>query len=342
MKPSLWNWAKLAIGVGLLIFLYSQLDDPAALWQQMIEADKRLLLLGLICYASAVAISGWKWGVLMRAADIHVTAHRLLAYQWVAEFFNNFLPAQVGGDVMRGYAVATDTRRAADAAASVLIDRFIGLAIFMLAAALASLGMLIWGRPDGVPFTPEQQVTVQLIALGSGGITLVLAAMLVALLSRRLKLLVERALIRLPVLRAAAPLWHKIAAAFNVYRHAYDALVWTALGSTLIVLLTSVNIWLIARAIQPGSITLLEVLMINPIIVFVSLIIPLSPGGLGVRQGAFAATFLLVGAGSELGFAAGLLQQFIAYLVSLPGGYLWVRGGSKQPAPPAQPLVSDS
>lgn len=342
MKQSLWNLVKLAIGVGLLVFLYSRLEDPAALWQQMIQADKRLLLLGALCYASAVALSALKWGVLLRAAHIQVNLGRLLAYQWVAEFFNNFLPAQVGGDVMRGYAVATDTRRTADAAASVLIDRFIGLAVFMLAAALASVGMLIWGRPDGVPFTPEQRVTVQLVFLGSGGITLALAGMLVALLSRRLKQLVERILLRLPIVRVAAPFWHKVAAAFNVYRHEYTALVWAALGSILIVLLTSVNIWLIARAIQPGSITLLEVVAINPIIVFVSLIIPLSPGGLGVRQGAFAATFALMGAGSELGFAVGLLQQFIAYLVSLPGGYLWVRGGNKQPTAPAHPAASDS
>lgn len=342
MKQSLWNLLKLAIGVGLLVFLYSRLEDPAALWQQIIQADKRLLLLGAFCYASAVALSGLKWGVLLRAAGIHVTLRRLLAYQWVAEFFNNFLPAQVGGDVMRGYAVATDTRRTADAAASVLIDRFIGLAVFMLAAALGSTGMLVWGRPDGMPFSPEQRVTVQLVALGSGGITLALAAMLVALLSRRLKQLVERILLRLPVLRAVAPFWHKVAAAFNVYRHQYGALLWAALGSIVIVVLTSVNIWLIARAIQPGSISLIEVLTINPIIVFVALIIPLSPGGLGVRQGAFAATFLLMGAGSELGFAVGLLQQFIAYLVSLPGGYFWLRGGSKQAAAPPQPVASDS
>ncbi|HXF60194.1 MAG TPA: lysylphosphatidylglycerol synthase domain-containing protein, partial [Caldilineaceae bacterium] len=155
---------------------------------------------------------------------------------------------------------------------------------------------------------------------------------LVALLSRRLKALVERILLRLPLLRAAAPLWHKVAAAFNVYRHEVAALLWTAAGSTLIVILTSINIWLIARAVQPGSITLLEVLTINPIIVFVALVIPLSPGGLGVRQGAFAATFALMGAGVELGFAAGLLQQFIAYLVSLPGGLLWIRGRGRRPS----------
>ena len=114
--------------------------------------------------------------------------------------------------------------------------------------------------------------------------------------------------------------------AFNVYRDRYGALALAALGSAGIVVLTSVNIWLIARAIEPGAITMLEVLVINPIIVFVALMIPLSPGGLGVRQGAFAATFLLMGAGGDLGFAVGLLQQFIGYAVSLPGAYLWIRG----------------
>lgn len=66
-------------------------------------------------------------------------------------------------------------------------------------------------------------------------------------------------------------------------------------------------------------------LVINPIIAFLS-IIPLSPGGLGVRQVAFAALFVAVGAGAELGFLVGLLQQIITYLISLPGLVLWVRG----------------
>jgi uncharacterized membrane protein YbhN (UPF0104 family) len=92
------------------------------------------------------------------------------------------------------------------------------------------------------------------------------------------------------------------------------------------VLLTSVNIWLISSALQPDSISLLEVLAINPIIVFALLVVPLSPGGLGVRQVSFAGLFLIMGAGAALGTAVGLLQQFIGYVVSLPGGVLWVRG----------------
>lgn len=332
MKQQLWNLLKLAIGLGLLLYLYTRLEDPAALWRQVVEADKWLLLAGAGCYTAAVALGGYKWGLLLHAAGIKVSLARLLTYQWVAEFFNNFLPAQVGGDVMRGYALASDTRRTADVAASVLIDRFIGLMVFMVAAALGSTAMLLWGRPDGTPFTTEQQVSVQIIALGSGGVSLLLLAMLVAILSRRLKVLVEQLLYRLPFLRFALPIWTKLAEAFNVYRHEYRALFLTSLCSALIVLLTSVNIWLIAQAIQPDSISMLEVLTINPIIVFVGLVLPLSPGGLGVRQSAFAATFLLMGAGDALGLAVGLLQQFIGYLVSLPGGFWWMRGNSRRAA----------
>jgi uncharacterized protein (TIRG00374 family) len=332
MKQSFWNLLKLTIGLSLLVYLFTRLEDPARLWQQIVEADKGLLFIGACCYTAAVALGGYKWGLLLQAAGIQVSLGRLLAYQWVAEFFNNFLPAQVGGDVMRGYALASDTQRTAAAAASVLIDRFIGLMVFMAAAALGAMAMVLWGRPDGVPFTPEQRVSVQLIALGSGGATLLLFSMLVAVLSRRLKIAVELMLNRLPFLRFAVPIWAKLAEAFNVYRHQYRALLYTAICSSVIVLLTSVNIWLIAQAIQPNSISMIEVLTINPIIVFVALVLPLSPGGLGVRQSAFAATFLLMGAGAELGLAVGLVQQFVGYIVSIPGGYLWMRGNSRRAA----------
>jgi glycosyltransferase 2 family protein len=343
VKQTLWNLLKLVIGLGLLLFLYSRLENPGALWRQIVEADKARLAIGAACYAGAVGLSALKWGLLLRAAGIEVRTRRLLRYQWMAEFFNNFLPAQVGGDVMRGYAVASDTRRAAVAAASVLIDRFLGLAVFMLGAVIASGSLLIWGRPNDVPFAPDQLWWVQRIALGSGLFSLALLTALVAFLSRRLQELAERILARLPLARRTVPLWQKAATAFAIYRRKPAVLGWAAAGSALIVVLTSINIWLIAQAIAPGSISLLEVLTINPIIVFVALMLPLSPGGLGVRQGAFHATFLLLGVGGELGFAVGLIQQFIGYGVSLPGGYLWVRGRGRQPAPlPIQPAVRES
>lgn len=287
-------------------------------------------------------MSGLKWGVLLHAAGVSVKRGRLLRFQWIAEFFNNFLPAQVGGDLMRGYELAADTHRVADAAASVLIDRIIGLLVFMSGAVVGSWIMLLYGRPDRVPFTDEQMVLLRVVAIGSALFTLALLGAILALLSRRLKLLVERLLNALPLANRTVPLWNKMGIAFNVYRDKYGALGWTALSSAAIVVLTSVNIWLISRAIEPGAITFLEVLVINPIIVFVGLMIPLSPGGLGVRQGAFAATFLLMGAGGDLGFAVGLLQQFIGYIVSLPGAFFWMRGHRSNVVSPSETQVVET
>ncbi len=330
MKSRLWSLAKLAIGLGLLYFLYTKLENPAALWAQIRDSNKLFLVAGLVSYALAVAMSGIKWGILLRAIGIPVRRPRLLAYQWMAEFFNNFLPAQVGGDVMRGYALASDTHRTAHAAASVLIDRFLGLFIFMLAAAVASVVMLSVGRPDGTSFSGEELIAMRIMALGSVAITVALIIVLGAMLSRRLKQIAERILAILPFSEKTMPVWLKLADAFNAYRHEYKALTQSAIGSVLIVLLTSIQIWFISAAISPGSISFLEVLVINPIIVLLLVAVPLSPGGLGVRQGAFSIMFFLIGAGGDLGYAVGLLQQFIVYLVSIPGGLIWMRSGVRQ------------
>ena len=339
-KSRLIDILKLVAAIGLLVWLVLKLPDPAALWWQIVHANKILLLLGATCYTLAVAVSALKWGVLLRAAGIALPIGRLLSFQWMAEFFNNFLPAQVGGDVMRGYAVAVDTRRTVDAAASVLIDRFIGLMVFMLFAALASNAVLIWGKPDGQPFSPEGALFMRFAAFGSMVAALALLAVVATLLSRRLKRLMERLLRVLPLSERVLPLWYKLAAAFDVYRDHPGALALTAMGSTAIVILTSLNIWLIAWAIQPDSISLLEVLVINPIIVFALIVVPLSPGGLGVRQVSFAGLFLFMGAGYELGTAVGLLQQFIGYVVSIPGGILWARGNHRRGERPPAPSVS--
>ena len=324
MRNRITTFLKLALSLALLYYLFVKLDDPATSWRRIVEADKRLLFFGLLCYASAVALSGLKWGILLRAAGLPVATPRLLQYQWIAEFFNNFLPAQVGGDVMRGYALASDTRRAADAAASVLMDRFIGLMVFMAAAAVAAVSMLLLGKPNGVAIEPEGLLFLRLAALGSSGVTLLLLLMIAALLSRTLKQWVERLLARLPLADRLLPIWQKLAVAFHVYRAQPIALLWTAVGSALIVILTSINIWLIARAVTPDAISLWEVLAINPIIVFALVVVPLAPGGLGVRQLSFAGLFLLMGASFDLGKTVGLLQQLIGYVVSLPGGFLWL------------------
>jgi len=291
LKTRLWNIGKPIIGIVLLIILFRSIKDPTETWQNIVQANKWHLALGMLMYTLAVALSGAKWGILLRAIGIPATFSRLLEYQWLAEFFNNFLPAQVGGDVMRGFALASDTQRGADSAASVIIDRFIGLTVFMLASAIASASMLIFGRPSGLAFEPQPLLYMRLITLGSTCASLLLLGIIFALLSNRLKDLATEILTRLPLSDKLILVWKKLANAFSAYKVHPGALLFAASSSAIIVILTSINIWLISRAIAPNSISVIEVLAINPIIVFVLLAFPFLPGGLGIRQVVFGFTF---------------------------------------------------
>ena len=144
-RQTLINLAKLAVGVGLLVLLYLSLEDPQALWQQIAVGEQGAVGVGCALLCVGGGSERVEVGRAAAAAGIEVPLGRLLSYQWIAEFFNNFLPAQVGGDVMRGYELAADTHRAADAAASVLIDRFIGLFVFMSAAMVGSWALIyLW------------------------------------------------------------------------------------------------------------------------------------------------------------------------------------------------------
>lgn len=330
-KDLLVNLLKIGIGLGLLAFLYTRLENPALLWQQTLAANRVMLLLALVTHSLAVSLNSVKWRILLRAQAVDVPLRRLLTFQWMAIFFDNFFPAQVGGDVLRGYSLARETRRTADAAASVLIDRITGLTAFMLATAVASTAMEFWGGPPRT-VTPQDLaflrfIDLDLIRVGSLLASAVLLTALVLMLSRRTKRWVEALIARIPGIRRALPLWQTAAAAINAYRHAYPAMLAAGLISGLIVVVTSVTVWLLANAVQPGSIDFLSVLVINPIIGFLA-VIPLSPGGLGVRQVAFSALFVTVGVSADLGFLVGLLQQVVTYVVSLPGLLFWIRGHS--------------
>lgn len=337
VRQHLFTLIKVAVAVSLLLFLYNNLQDPAALWQLMRAADKGQILVAGIFYAAAVFTGTVKWYLLLRTRGVMAPFRSVLALQWIGEFFNYALPTSVGGDLMRGYGLARDTHRRADAAVSVVIDRFIGLTTFMVSAAGASIFVYLYGKQtNGMPFSPENQQFLLLVT----GVSLLAAAALLTilaiLLSRRLKEWFEWVLCRLPMAQTTLPIWRRLAEAFNAYRHHYGAMVGSALGSFLILALTAVTIWQLASALRPGSIPYLYAFTMNPIISF-ALLVPITPGGAGIRQGAFVALFGLVGVEGDLAFAVGLMQHALGLLVSLPGVYLWATARARQTEPADDP-----
>src|SRR3984893_14937885 len=128
---------KLAVSVALLALLFSRID-VSRLWTSVRRASVPWLLVALSVYLLNVLAATWRWHLLLAAQDVQVRGRTLLGSFMVASFFNNFLPSNIGGDVVR----ISDTARAARsktlATTVVLVDRGIGLMGLVLIAAMGA------------------------------------------------------------------------------------------------------------------------------------------------------------------------------------------------------------
>jgi len=311
MKDKLLTALKVVISLGLIAYLLYRADLNVVI-ASIRSANYAYLVGGVLLYAGAVTAGGLKWYILLRAQGILISFGELLSYTFVGVFFNNFLPANVGGDVMRGYGLARYTERAAEAAVSVVVDRVVGLIAFMSAAFASSLAaVFIIGRHE-----------LLTIVIASGLATLALACLFAAVLSRHIRAWVER-LFAVRLLARFAPLYHRLSDALTAYRFKFGRLFVAYCVSLMTLALSNFSIYVTAEALG-GGVPLWAIFLFNPLIAFV-LLIPISVGGLGLNQGAFVFFYGLVGIPGQVIFPVSLMMQFIIYLTSLPGGLLWLR-----------------
>jgi glycosyltransferase 2 family protein len=325
MRSKITTFLKIGVSVGLIFYAFSRV--PLALvWNQLASARLGFCLLALAFYLLAVAINAAKWQVLLHAQQVFIPFPALLQFQFIGFFFNNILPANVGGDVMRGYSLARYTDRTADAAVSVVVDRIVGLMAYMSTAAVgAFLAVALAGH--------SELRGVEWVAIGA---FLVLSCMLALLLSRRLRSIIST-LFGWRLLAPLAPIWEHLSDAFNSYRFRYDALAKAfAIGLVGILATTLVN-WLLSLSMG-GGMTLMQILIFNPLIAL-ALTIPISIGGIGVSQSAYTFFYGLAGVPAGHALAVSILMYAIQVVASLPGGVLWlrIRRGTDDQQPTYQP-----
>lgn len=336
MKDKLATVLKAIISLGLLAYLlYRFLSDPQdreVLLTTLTTANYRYLLLALALYVIAVISNAVKWFILLRAQGIKVPLRALTNYTFVGFFFNNFLPANVGGDVMRGFGLARYTERSAEAAVSVVVDRVMGLLAFMFTAVVAAL-IAVNVMPvqavagSGSNTLADNLIQIEIVAVL--GMAVIMAGLTVVL-SYRLRQMVGK-IFAIKLLAPLAPLYWRISGAFGAYRYQYGALLAAfGVGVATVLLTGLVDIAIVAGL--NGYIPPLYIFLFNPIIA-VALIAPISIGGLGTGSVLYVYFYGLVGVPETLAFALSLIKQAVIYAGSLPGGVLWLRSRKKADSP---------
>jgi uncharacterized membrane protein YbhN (UPF0104 family) len=301
---------KIVVSLVLLALLFSKID-VGQLWAIARRASVPWLGVALVIYVVNLIASTWRWYILLDAQEVHVKRRWLFGSFMVASFFNNFLPSNIGGDVIR----ISDTAKAAQsktlAATVVLMDRGLGLMALVLVAALgASAAGAV--HPAALPIWP-----VWLWAGFLAGAAASAPAVFAPVGFSRL----------LQPLTVFHPEWvgnrietlTSVLARFGARPSALAICFVTAVfvQGTMVVFYFAV-----AHALHL-NVSLSDIAVIVPIS-FVVQMLPVSFGGFGVREATFSIYFSRIGQPIESAIAMSLVGQALIMLFSLTGAAVYV------------------
>jgi uncharacterized membrane protein YbhN (UPF0104 family) len=265
----------------------------------------------LTIYFVVLLISTWRWRGFLSAQHIDIPFRKLVGSYLVATFFNNFLPSNVGGDVVR----ITDTARAAKsktlAAMIVLVDRGIGLlGLGFLAATGASV--TAWVSPTLGPVGPGI-LWAGLAAAIAGVAWAVWMPHGVGALLRPLRALHQE--------------WvgeriEQLMTTLHKFRNAPAALV-GGFGASVLTQALLVGFYAaIARALH-FDIPIANLAVVVPIS-FIVQMLPVSVGGLGIRESTFVIYLKSFGVARQAALTLSLTSWVLIVLFSLSGAVAYL------------------
>lgn len=302
---------KLAVSLGLLALLVGR-ADTASLWAYVRTASPAWLAAALGLYFLMVLASAWRWGLLLDAQGVSVPGRTLTGSFLVATFFNNFLPSNIGGDVVR----IADTARPAGsktlATTVVLMDRGLGLLGLVLLAAVAST---VVGESVG---------PIRAWWLWAGLVAGTLAALPA--------LVAPQVVVRLLApLRRLNPTWvdvrlERLQGVLGRFRQAPAALIGCFAGAVLVQGILVGFYAAIAHAIGV-AVSPWHMAVLVPVSFLVQML-PVSVNGFGLREATFSFYFARLGLPIEAALVISLLGAGLIMLFSLTGAVVYAVRGS--------------
>jgi glycosyltransferase 2 family protein len=310
---------KVLVSVVLLGYLFST-TDLSALGQRIRSGDLLLLAAAVVLYLAMLGVATWRWRLLLRAQGYPAPLGPLGASYLVASFFNNFLPSNIGGDVIRVRDSSRLTGSTTTSLAVVAIDRILGFgALYALATAAYVLG-----GEEARELAGADSVLASL-TLAFGALAYVF-----------FKPGVARHLMAISGLAAVA--WARdrfrvVQAAVHVYRERMRD-VWIAFFGSLALQAMAVFYYhAVAHALRIPLPVGAAFLMV-PLCTLVQAV-PISFNGWGVRESLFILYFHQIGLPRESALAFSLVGAGLIVLLSLSGAIVWLSRGETASGPPA-------
>jgi uncharacterized protein (TIRG00374 family) len=285
--------------------------DLERLWSTARHASIGWLALAILIFFGQLLVSSWRWGLLVHAQGIVMPFRALMNSYLVATFFNNFLPSNVGGDVIR---IRDSAKRAGSttiAATVVLFDRGIGLLGLGFVAAVGATATA-WISPTMGPIGPG--------VLWAGLAAVTLVAAWAVMMPQGVGLV-------LSPLRRLHPEWvgerlTKLQTVLERFRQKPQALAGGFAGSICVQALLVAFYAAIARGLHM-TVPIHHLAIVVPVS-FIVLMLPISVNGLGLREAFFALYLSKLGQPLELAVALSFMSYVLMAIFSTSGAAAYI------------------
>jgi hypothetical protein len=307
--------ASIAVGLTLVVLWRANPGEVLAVARR---ASPSWILAAILLVVFDRALMAYRWLVLLRAVD---AAQRprfrdVMRVFFVSTFIGTFLPS-VGGDVVRAYGLSRYGVAGAQSAASVLMDRVLGVASILVVGVI------------GLAFAGRRFVDAGVLAaLGAGVVLCAAMALVVFRRGASQRLISAAGLVRSG--RVQKLLTGLVEATHRYSGHRGDLLNVLA-GSIGVQILRVVQAYCLGMALGIAAGPLLYFAFV-PVILLIMLL-PITVNGLGTSQLAFVWFFGQAGVPQSAAFALSILFVALGVVGNLPGGILYAMNAGGLPPP---------
>jgi uncharacterized membrane protein YbhN (UPF0104 family) len=325
---------RIAIAVFACWIIFKDIDFNQ-LAGRFAELRISILVLACLIFSGGMALIGFRWWVFLRAQKIEIPLSLAVRLTFLGQFFTNFMPSAVGGDLVRAWYVSRHSHKKLQAALGVAVDHIVGLfSTFILALTsylffMRGKGLLqIYKKDDGGigAFFAEHSMSPQLM-LVLGVIVLGIGFILAGCFDLK---------------QFFRKLYHHFIHLLDQFKEVvlvyYHHPLVLLLGLSVTIFLQSmviISYWLIGRDLEMTA-SLQYYFVFFPL-VWVIGAIPVSIAGIGILEGGVVFLFVQFAGADPLDVATLALCQRLTWIVgSIPGLIIHLRGSHRVASSPSE------
>jgi len=301
---------KITVSLSLTIFIV-HIIDFSALIQIISKTDNRLFFIAFVLVGVMHILNCFRWKLCLLEQSSKVSFWEMIIIYWKSMFVSLFLPTEYGGDILKIRFLWNRLDNNHRALVSVIWARISGLLAIIL--MLLCMTPFVYNRYDTVFI---RNMILFLIAIL---LFLILVFWITKKFHQQLAQHFNSGLIEKVMMGM-----HEIIAMISKIAlnksYGWKIFLFAIIPQLMMVIIN----YLYALSLnQNMCINIMDMFFFIPLLSIVSLL-PISLGGIGLKEGAFVVFFGVIGISKETALAMALLNRSIMLLYTLSGGLLFL------------------